>query len=148
MKVYDFYPAKLVMGARWYVEFYQTNPSTGLKERTREYHQLNRIKDINERYLRGLRIVKNLNENLLINGYPFDQQLESPDMTVLDGLKLAVSIKSKISRVTTSPDIMLATIPIVSVTANPCTGPVPKIKRMIEVIMVVKFESKMALKAL
>ena len=41
-----------------------------------------------------------------------------------------------------------ATIPIISVRAKPCTGPVPNWYRMTPVMNVVRFESKMALKAL
>ncbi len=42
---------------------------------------------------------------------------------------------------------MLATIPIISVSANPCTGPVPNWYRMTPVMKVVRFESKIAVKA-
>ena len=37
-----------------------------------------------------------------------------------------------------------ANVPIVNVTANPFTGPVPKVKRITVIINVVRFESKIA----
>ena len=54
---------------------------------------------------------------------------------------------SKIIRVTKMAVNMLTTMPIVSVTANPLTGPVPKPKRKSAATRVVTLESKMVRKA-
>src|SRR5260370_39791726 len=51
-------------------------------------------------------------------------------------------------RVTSSAENIDATMPIVSVTANPLTGPVALQHRISAVMSVVMFESKMALNAL
>ena len=52
-----------------------------------------------------------------------------------------------LDRLTKSAEKKLAMIPIVSVTAKPWTGPVPKIKSRTEVMRVVACESMMAEKA-
>ena len=68
--------------------------------------------------------------------------------SILNGfIESGLTVWSKTSRVTTSAvNIEIAT-PAVSVIANPRTGPVPTTKRMTPVMMVVRLESKIAVKA-
>lgn len=100
---FQFMPARLVKGRRWYVEFYQTNPVTMSKERIREYCQMNRIKDLSERQNFAIRYINQLNSKLLPYGYPFVELAQLPaNISVLDAVSLALKIKSRSDRVKTS----------------------------------------------
>lgn len=99
MSLLTYYPAVLKINGRWYVEFYQTNPSTGEKKRFREYHNLNRIPDLNERRKAGLSLVKMLNEELLPHGYPYVKVSASDSfMNLQDAITLCMSIKKRSDR--------------------------------------------------
>ena len=65
---YNYQPARLVKGVRWYIEFYQTNPITKTRDRVREYCNMGHIKDISERQNWAVRYINELNTKLLPNG--------------------------------------------------------------------------------
>jgi integrase len=88
----NYKPAKLVRGVRWYIEYYQENAS-GVRQRVREYHNLNRIKDLRERIKMALKIVEDLNENLLPTGYPFKSITAIKEFTIVEGIEFGMKIK-------------------------------------------------------
>lgn len=93
MEKKKFLPARLVRASyRWYIEYYQTNPSTGNLERFRETRQINRIKDKRERSKIARAYVKEIN-SMLPDGWPF--QVEKPDAkyTVKQAVQLALQAK-------------------------------------------------------
>jgi len=95
----DYMPARLVRGVRWYVEYYQTDPMTKERRRFREYHQLNRIDDLKERYRKGIAIVHHLNAALLPYGHPFTDTSHMPmHISLIDGVTLALSVKQRSDR--------------------------------------------------
>ena len=98
MSLLNYYPAVLKMNGRWYVEFYQTNPSTGQKTRFREYHQMNRIKDLTQRKKIGMDLARKINE-LLPYGYPFVKvHDDSKFISLSDAIDLTMEIKSRSDR--------------------------------------------------
>ena len=100
---FHFTPARLVQGLRWYIEFYQTNPTSKKLERVREYRQMNRIKDIQERQKFASRVINDLNTNLLPFGYPHVQNNLLPNhITLLDAVNKAYLIKCRSDRKKTS----------------------------------------------
>lgn len=102
-KFIDYSPARVVKGSsRWYVEFYQVDPITKVKERTREYHNLNRIKDKRERLRKAITIVNHLNNDLLPFGYPYIETSKLPEMiTIEKGVTLSLAIKCRSDRAKT-----------------------------------------------
>lgn len=96
---FQYMPARLVKGVRWYVEFYQTNPVTRTKDRVREYCQMNRIKDISERQNWAIRYINELNTKLLPFGYPYVELAQLPEsITLLDAVDMAYKIKCRSDR--------------------------------------------------
>lgn len=99
---FNYAPARLVKGLRWYIEFYQTNPITKTKERTREYCQMNRIKDMTERQNWAIRYVNELNTKLLPYGYPYVEQGKLPEsISLYDGVMMAYKVKCRTDRAKT-----------------------------------------------
>jgi integrase/recombinase XerD len=99
---FQFMPARLVKGRRWYVEFYQTNPVTMSRERIREYCQMNRIKDLSERQNFGIRYINELNTKMLPYGYPYVEIAKLPAaITVQTAVDLAYKIKCRSDRAKT-----------------------------------------------
>lgn len=96
---FQFMPARLVKGRRWYIEFYQTHPVTKSRDRVREYCQMNRIKDLSERQNFAIRYINELNTKLLPYGYPFVEVAQLPaNISVEDAVSLALRIKSRSDR--------------------------------------------------
>lgn len=86
--------AYLIKGKReWYIKYYQTNPSTGQKQRFRPTFNLNRIKDLAEREDLALKVIKDINAKLPY-GWPFENQFKGlPSRTnVLKALLIAEKI--------------------------------------------------------
>lgn len=99
---YDYRPARLVKGVRWYLEYYQTDPITHVKERIREYHNLNRIQDKKERLRIAIRLVNHLNSSLLPYGYPYVEAESRPELISIDkGVGIALEIKCRSDRAKT-----------------------------------------------
>lgn len=99
---FQFMPARLVKGRRWYVEFYQTNPVTMSRERIREYCQMNRIKDLSERQNFAIRFINELNTKLLPYGYPYVEVAKLPAaITVQNAVDMAYKIKCRSDRAKT-----------------------------------------------
>jgi len=88
----------------YYIEFYQTDPETGKKERFRQTHNLNRIKDHPSLQRKAREIIKEIN-GLLPQGWPYvteapkaiikEVSVEPKKVThtFRDALEFAVSIK-------------------------------------------------------
>jgi integrase len=97
---FDYSPARLVKGkTRWYIEYYQTDPITHVKERFREYLQINRIKDLKERAKVAIQHVNHFNNALLPYGYPFVDRKNLPNQIDLgSAVKLAMTVKSRTDR--------------------------------------------------
>jgi integrase len=96
---YDYRPARVVQAKRWYVEFYQINPETRVMERFREYHNLNRIKDLKQRLHIASRYASELNTNKLPYGYPFVETLKKyDDLPIQEAISMALKIKSRSDR--------------------------------------------------
>jgi integrase len=90
-------PPRLVKGKdRWYIIYYQVNPLTGKRERFRETHGLNRIKNLRERIRHAQAVIRELNR-LLPNGYPFGDDWENPlvNTPVSKAIERAFQIKEK-----------------------------------------------------
>lgn len=66
-----YYPARLVKGKRWQIVYYQTNPLTQQRERHRETHNLNRIKNKRVRKVKAMELINKINSKLPY-GYPYD----------------------------------------------------------------------------
>lgn len=70
-KICAYLPATLVPGkSRWYIKYYQTNPTTGKLERFRPTYNLNRIKCRKERRKVAADIIQQIN-TLLPEGFPY-----------------------------------------------------------------------------
>ena len=99
MNKYLFRPARVVQGVRWCVEYYQVDPSTKELKRFREYQQMNRIKDLEQRLIFAEKMVYELNNNLLPHGYPFIEISSTPSYITIDSaVDLSFSIKSRSDR--------------------------------------------------
>jgi integrase len=96
MRHFDYRPARLVKGKRWYIEYYAEDDSNLLK-RNREYFQFPRIKDMHERMKLALSKVAQIND-LLPKGYPNFLQKENSDMLLVDAIEFAMKVKSKTDR--------------------------------------------------
>lgn len=95
-------PARLVKGVRWYIEYYQTDPVSGVMIRSREYLQMNRITDKRERLRFALNHISNLNNNLLPYGYPYkDSKNKQIIISIGEAVKIAMQIKSRSDRAKT-----------------------------------------------
>ena len=96
---YNYQPARLVKGVRWYIEFYQTNPITKTRDRVREYCNMGRIKDISERQKWAVRYINELNTKLLPNGYPYAEISQLPEsITIIDAVQMSNKIKARSDR--------------------------------------------------
>jgi integrase len=96
---FDYTPARLVTGKRWYIDFYQTDPVDQIKKRVREYRNLNRIKDLKERRKAALNHITHLNAELLPYGYPYVDTKHLPEnINVYDAVIMALNIKNRSDR--------------------------------------------------
>jgi integrase len=99
---WDYMPARIVKGRRWYIEFYQTDPVERTKKRVREYRDMNRIKDLKERQKVALNHINELNTNLLPFGYPYSETKNLPQhITIIDAVTMSLAIKSRSDRAKT-----------------------------------------------
>lgn len=92
--------AILVEGKRWYVEYYQTNPATGKRNRYRETHDMNRIKNLRMRRKLGRLLVEEINQKLP-EGYPFMEEYTDVSIKqtgIIEALKTALEIKCRSER--------------------------------------------------
>lgn len=91
-------PARLVIGHRWYIIYYQVNPSTGKRERFRETFDLNRIKDLKERAKQAQHKLDEINKLLPI-GFPFKIDVPRKGLTpILEAVDFAFKIKMQSDR--------------------------------------------------
>lgn len=96
---FDYLPARLIEGKRWYIEFYQSDPFTGKRTRHREYNYLNRIKNLADRRAKAQAYIIELNSNLIPYGYPYVDNKHLPrNITLENAVKKAVDIKSQSGR--------------------------------------------------
>lgn len=94
-----FLPARLVKGHRWYLVYYQIDPSTGERVRFRETYELNRIPDLIEREKRAQLLISQINAKLPL-GFPFEEAFKAspPNTNILDALAVAKRIKNQTDR--------------------------------------------------
>lgn len=91
-------PARLVVGSRWYIIYYQVNPDTGERERFRETYDLNRIKNKKDRKVRALQIIDEINTKL-VYGYPYlKMESERKETPLYKAIELARDIKCQSDR--------------------------------------------------
>jgi integrase/recombinase XerD len=97
MSLTHYRPAVLRTGYRWYIEFYQTNPSSGVLQRFRETHDLNRIKSLKERRQQAMVIIAKINSRLPY-GYPYEIAEEVKLMPLAEAIEKIVQIKMQTHR--------------------------------------------------
>lgn len=90
-------PPRLVIGTRWYIIYYQTNPATEKLERHRETHKINRIKSKRERRKKAVEIMNKISAELPF-GYPYNQIEGSATLTlkltpILQAVQFALELK-------------------------------------------------------
>lgn len=71
-KILSYLPAVLVKSSdRWYIKFYQTDPTTGVRRLFKQSFDLNRVSDLKLRIGIARKLVDELNEKMLPAGFPF-----------------------------------------------------------------------------
>lgn len=96
-----FSPARLITGNyRWYISFYQVHPDSGQSILHRETWNLNRIKDLQERSRMARRIIRQLNDELLPAGYPYQREYKRLEhgISLREGIMTALDIKLQLPR--------------------------------------------------
>ena len=93
----DYTPARLVRSNqnRWYIEFYQTDPLTGKKNRFRPTFDLNRIRHQEKRLEHARQKIKQIND-LLPSGYPYTNnpdQKQIAHLSIMSALEKAWDLK-------------------------------------------------------
>lgn len=93
----DFNYASLVKSEKgWYIEFYQTNPITEEKERFRKRYRLNSIRSERQRERKASELIAEINQKLK-HGWPY-LNIPTKDISVIEGLELALNVKLKSDR--------------------------------------------------
>ena len=93
-KFLTYLPARLVQcPSRWYILFYQIDPSTGIRKKFQKTYDL----DLRIRKGRANAIVKEINDKLLPTGWPYvetevEEKNEQLDVLLLDAVKSTVRL--------------------------------------------------------
>lgn len=75
--------------AVWYIEYYQTEPTTGERKRLRKTYQMNRKKDLDERSLYAHQKITEINSKLEY-GYPYnDKPISRKAINCIEALEIA-----------------------------------------------------------
>lgn len=98
-QIKTFLPARLVKGHRWYIVFYQLDPSVGERVRIRETYDLNRIPDLIERAHSAELLISQINAKLPF-GFPFEEafKADASYTNILDAIGVAEGIKCNTDR--------------------------------------------------
>jgi len=87
---------------RWYIEYFQINPTTNEKIRFRPTFSLNRIKDKSQRRIKAQLLIEDINAKLPF-GFPFENQYKEikSKENIVSNMDFALKLKSDTDRVKT-----------------------------------------------
>ena len=78
---------------RWYIEYWQFHPILNKKVRFRETYDLNRIKDLDLRRSKAVRVCNHLNEKLPF-GWPYENLFSTQkEISIKEGMKMGLEVK-------------------------------------------------------